>query len=72
MRVRINLETACDAAEFSTLVANVKGSALIRDGAGHCVNAKSVLGALYALEFEELWFESDEDLYSVLDKFIVV
>ena len=46
MRVRINLETASDAAEFSTLVANVKGSALIGDGAGHCVNAKSVLGAL--------------------------
>lgn len=72
MRVKIRLDTASDAAEFSTLVSSVKGSAIIRDNAGHCVNAKSVLGALYALEFNELWFESEENLYSILDKFIVI
>lgn len=72
MRARIHLETATDAAEFSTLVSGVKGAAVIRDSIGHCVNAKSVLGALYALEFDELWFESDEDLYTLLNKFIVV
>ena len=72
MRVKIHLETAKDATEFANKMSRIDGRATITDGEGHCVNAKSILGALYALEFNELWFESDRDLYSEIDKFIVI
>lgn len=72
MRVKIHLETAKDATEFANKMSRIDGRATIIDGEGHCVNAKSILGALYALEFNELWFESDKDLYSEIDKFIVI
>ena len=72
MRVKIHLETAKDATEFANKMSHIDGRATITDGEGYCVNAKSILGALYALEFNELWFESDKDLYSEIDKFIVI
>lgn len=72
MRVKIHLETTSDAINLANLVKDLKSTPTITDGAGHCVNAKSVLGALYALEFKELWFECEEDLYRLIDKYIVI
>ena len=37
----------------------------------HRVNAKSLLGMLYSLEFDELWVESKNDYYEELKQFII-
>lgn len=74
MKVDIRLDTARDALEFSNIVSahtDANDIAAIYDDEGFRVNAKSLLGALCALEFSTLHFESTKDLYHVLDKFII-
>jgi phosphotransferase system HPr-like phosphotransfer protein len=68
MRLRIRLDTFRDAADFADITSKLSGKITITDGAGLCVNAKSVLGALHAMEFEEIWCESEEDIwYNIKD-----
>jgi hypothetical protein len=35
------------------------------------VSAKSMLGAVYSMEWDEVWCESDEDIYHLVNKFEV-
>jgi hypothetical protein len=72
MRVRIRLDTGRDAQKFVAIATSLKGAIHITDGAGLKVSARSLLGALYALEFDELWCESDEDIYHAIEDFIVI
>ena len=51
---------------------SVGGNIVVTDNQGLRVNAKSVLGMLYALEFEELWCESDKDIYSKIEHYIII
>ena len=48
------------------------GDIHITDNKGLRVNAKSLLGAMYSLEFEELWCESEFDIYRNIEDFIIV
>ncbi len=72
MRVKINLDTTSDAIKLSEITSTLEGKITITDGAGLKVNAKSVMGALYSLEFSELWLESDHDIYHYISNFIKV
>lgn len=72
MKVKIRLDTNQDAINFATLAQKLGGDITITDNKGLCVNAKSVLGMLYALEFEELWCESSVDIYKRIEKFIII
>lgn len=71
MRLRIRLDTVSDASAFATIASGVDGRVVITDGNGLCVNGKSVLGALHALEFSELWCESDKEIYGLIRDFVV-
>ena len=33
------------------------------------VSGKSMLGAVYSMEWDEVWCESDENIYHILSKF---
>jgi hypothetical protein len=70
MKVKITLDTMTSAREFVKTTSKLDGKITITDGNGLCVNAKSLMGALYALEFEELWCESENDIYSQISRFI--
>lgn len=72
MRVKINLDTTNDAIKLSKITEKLEGNITITDGNGLKVNAKSVMGALYSLEFSELWLESDNDIYHHIADFIRV
>jgi hypothetical protein len=37
----------------------------------YIVSAKSMLGAVYSMEWDEVWCESDEDIYRLVSKFTV-
>jgi len=39
------------------------------DGGRCCINAKSFLGLVAAREFDELWCESDKDIYTAIRHF---
>ena len=71
-RLRIRLETQTDAARLAHIASKLDGQIVITDGNGLRVSAKSVMGMLYAMEFEELWLESENDIYRSVEDFVVI
>ena len=72
MRVRIRIDTGADARQFVDIATKATKPVFITDGDGLKVSAKSLLGTLYALEFDELWCESEEDIYHAIEDFIII
>lgn len=73
MRNKIRLDTIQDATEFANIATTfVDHKITVTDGEGLTVNAKSVLGMVYSLEFDELYVESDIDIYHAIEKFIIM
>lgn len=70
-RYQILLETETDVLEFVSIALKLGGKITVSDNTGMKVNARSVLGMMYALTFEELWCESEEDIYHAIDSFVV-
>ena len=71
-RYKINLETARDAAKLANIAEGLDIELTLTDGNGMRVNAKSVIGAIYTLEFDEIWLESPEEIpYMNFSEFIV-
>lgn len=74
MRVRINLDTITDIGNFVVAVANATGKndkVWVKDTQGSCISAKSFLGLIATKEFDEIWCESDKDIYSSIKAFVV-
>ena len=55
MKAQIRLDTMRDVQDFVAIATRMHGNVYITDNNGLKVSAKSLLGALYAMEFEELW-----------------
>lgn len=72
MRNKIRIDTIQDVNKFVNITSQLEGRITITDNAGLTVNAKSVLGALHAMEFEELWIESEKDIYSAIEPFVII
>lgn len=72
MKYKIILDTVSD---VNTFVKNVtketNATVTVTDNRGLRVNAKSLMGMLYALEFDELWCESDTEIYEKIKEFVV-
>lgn len=71
MRNKIRLDTYKEVSDFIAITSKLEGKITVTDNDNHRVNAKSLLGMLYSLEFEELWVESKNDYYNELKDFIV-
>ena len=72
MKNRIRLDTMSDVNEFVAIAMSCKGKVLLQSSDGFCVSGKSMLGALASMEFNDLWVVSDEDIYSRIEKFIII
>lgn len=71
-RYKIQLTTFSDAAKLAAAAENLDMPLYLTDGGGMKVNAKSVMGAIYSLEFDEIWLESNEEIpYMNFSEFIV-
>ena len=70
MRVKIELDTMTDVNEFIAAVSNVEDPVYLI-GEHFCVNAKSLLGALYTMEWAEVWCECERDIYDRISKFVI-
>lgn len=69
---RINLVTTSDIAEFTNICQKIDGKVeLFCKKTGYRVNGKSLLGCLAATEFEEVYVNSDEDIYGKIEKFVM-
>lgn len=71
-RNKIELVTTGDIMEFVRIATEETGDVKLIDGNGFCVNGKSLLGAMATVEWKSLYCESDNDIYSKIEKFCVV
>lgn len=72
MKNKITIDTIAAATELAIIANGVEGDVTITDNNGLRVNAKSLPGDLYAMEFSELWLESEADIYELIEKFVAV
>lgn len=72
MKVKIRLDTMRDIQRFVGITSKIPSNSKITvtDNNGMVVNARSVMGMIYAMEFSELWCESDKDIYSSIREFV--
>lgn len=68
-RDKIRLETEGDIVDFISRVAPLGCPVVVTDDNGMRVNAKSMLGMLYAMTFSEMWCECDKDIYMYIREF---
>jgi len=69
---RINLVTTSDITEFTNICQNIDGRVeLFCKKTGYRVNGKSLLGCLASMEFEEVYADSDIDIYNKIEKFVM-
>ena len=71
MKAQISLDTMRDINEFVHICSCIGANVYITDGAGLCVSAKSLIGCLYAMEFDEIWCECEEDIYHKIERFVI-
>lgn len=71
MRVRVNIDTVTDIANFVLIANQVKANVYLTNNNGLKVDGKSFLGVAHAHEFDELWCECDEDIYTKIQNFII-
>ncbi len=70
MRIKIHLDTMSDINAFVAAMTKTGANVFLTDkDRNFIVSAKSMLGAVYSMEWEEVWCESDEDIYHVVSKF---
>jgi hypothetical protein len=72
MKAKIRLDTMKEINQFVAICSAVHVPVHVTDGAGLKVSAKSVLGVMYSMEFEDIWCECEEDIYNKIEQFIIV
>ena len=71
MKAKINLITLTDCKEFIEAIQNVPGNITLESDNDFRVNAKSFLGAMAATEWDNLWVNSETDIYRLINKWII-
>lgn len=69
-RARVSLDTQKDIITFVNRVSTVSVPVFLTSGA-FCVSGKSLLGAMYTIEWDDLWCECEQDIYMLIRDFIV-
>ena len=71
MRIKINLDTMATVNRFVSDMTKYNGNVFLTDKERNfVVSAKSMLGAIYTMEWDEVWCESDEDIFHILNKYM--
>ncbi len=68
---KIELITTADIREFVRIVESAEGTVKLIDDNGFCVNGKSLLGAMAAVEWNSLYCVTENDIYSQIQKYCV-
>lgn len=71
MRVQVNLDTLSKINEFVNICSRAEGKINLVDGAGYCVSAKSLLGAIATMDWSQVLVESEHDIYESIKDFVV-
>lgn len=71
MRQQIRLDTMSDVHNFVAAVSKVKEKVTLEDSEGHCVNAASLLGALYSMEWTHIYVYCEKDISRLILPWII-
>ena len=69
-KYEIRLDTLTEINEFVNTVNQYDEPVVLTDGMGFSVNAKSILGAMYTIEWKNLYVLSDIDIYNAIKNFV--
>ena len=73
MRSKIRLETLTDINNFIKAVTPLPGKIVVKNtNEDFIVNAKSIFVMICAMNYDDLWVESENDIYSHISEFVVV
>lgn len=70
MKVKIALETMSDVTNFVAITSVIDVPVHLTHG-NFRVSAKSLLGAIYTMEWDEVWCECEKDIYHSIEKFVI-
>ena len=68
---KIELITTADIMDFVRIATEESGTVRLIDGNGFCVNGKSLLGAMATVEWKSLYCESENDIYTRIQKYCI-
>lgn len=71
MRYRIRLDTMSDVNKFVKIASKNSGKIMLSDGENFTVSGKSLLGAMYTMEWDQVFCESENEIYHLIKDFIV-
>ena len=71
MRYKIRLDTMADINRFVGIATKYSGKIMLTDGDNFSVSGKSLLGAMYTFEWEQIFCESETEIYHLIKDFIV-
>ena len=70
MRIKIRLDTMTEVNSFVNDMVKCGANAFLTDGdRNYIVSAKSMLGAVYSMEWDEVWCESQDNIYHIVSKY---
>ena len=72
-RMKIRIDTESDVTKIVSIAIKLSDEIKVEivDGDGMRVNARSIIGMLYAMTFNEIWLESNYDVYHYFSSFSV-
>ena len=71
MRYKIRLDTMAEINRFVGVATKYPGKITLTDGDNFSVNGKSLLGALYTFEWDQIFCEAETEIYHLIKDFIV-
>jgi hypothetical protein len=71
MRVRVNLDTMTDIQKFVEVVSRIDDRVFLEDNTGYKVSARSLLGAVLSMEWEEVYVHCERDITGFILPWII-
>lgn len=68
---KVRLDTMNDIQNFVNIISQSGATVHLQDGKDYCVNARSILGAIAAMEWSDIYCVSDVDISGKISDFII-
>ena len=70
VKAKINLDTMSKINAFVGICSRLDCKVNLIDGNGYCVSAKSLVGALATVDWNQVFVECDKDIYAYIQDFL--
>lgn len=70
-KYRIRIDTMADVNRFVGIATQIPGKLILTDDENFTVNGKSLLGAMYTFEWDQIYCQSEAEIYFKIKDFII-